>query len=73
MVLDWYTTGMRGDKPDMPAKGYTLITTSDLSKEIQALIEKHGDEELFDKRIGNNATVLTSFQRPPAITTRLLG
>ena len=23
MVLDWYQVGMQGDKPDIPAKGYT--------------------------------------------------
>ncbi len=35
MVLDWYTVGMSGDKPDMPAKGYTWRTLPDLNKEIQ--------------------------------------
>jgi hypothetical protein len=34
MFLDWYKVGMAGDKPDMPAKGYTWKTTSDLNKWI---------------------------------------
>ncbi len=35
MMLDWYKVGMAGNKPDMPAKGYTWKTTPDLNKEIQ--------------------------------------
>lgn len=35
MLLDWYTVGMQGDKPDMPAKGYTWKTTPDLNTRIQ--------------------------------------
>ena len=27
MMLDWYKVGMAGDKPEMPAKGYTWKTT----------------------------------------------
>ena len=35
MFLDWYTVGMSGTKPDMPAKGFTWRTLPDLNKEIQ--------------------------------------
>jgi hypothetical protein len=35
MVLDWYTVGMSGEKPHMPAKGYTWRTMPDLNREIQ--------------------------------------
>ncbi len=35
MMIDWYTVGMRGEKPEMPAKGYTWRTVSDLNKVIQ--------------------------------------
>lgn len=35
MMVDWYTVGMRGDKPNMPAKGYTWTTTPDLNRWIQ--------------------------------------
>lgn len=31
MMLDWYDVGMTGEKPDMPAKGYTWKTTPDLN------------------------------------------
>lgn len=35
MFLDWYTVGMSGQKPDMPAKGHTWKTLPDLNREIQ--------------------------------------
>lgn len=73
MMLDWYTIGMKGDKPEIPAKGYTWKTTPELNKwiwekyndtslkdakdnfkssynQIRKLIEKHIDEELFEKK-----------------------
>lgn len=34
MLLGWYTVGMNGEKPDMPAKGYTWKTTPQLNKWI---------------------------------------
>lgn len=34
MILDWYKTGMSGQKPEMPAKGYTWKTTPELNKWI---------------------------------------
>ncbi len=34
MMLDWYKVGMSGEKPEMPAKGYTWKTTPDLNKWI---------------------------------------
>ncbi len=73
MMLDWYKIGMKGDKPDMPAKGYTWKTVPELNKEIwkqyhhadlkevrellrssfkkvYQLIDKHSNEELFEKK-----------------------
>jgi len=35
MLLDWYTVGMSGQKPDMPAKGHNWKTLPDLNREIQ--------------------------------------
>lgn len=35
MMNDWYTVGMTGEKPEIPAKGYTWKTTPDLNTEIQ--------------------------------------
>ncbi|KKL68507.1 hypothetical protein LCGC14_2124310, partial [marine sediment metagenome] len=32
MFLEWYETGMAGQKPDMPAKGYTWKTLPDLNR-----------------------------------------
>lgn len=34
MMLDWYKVGMKGEKPDIPAKGYTWKTVPDLNREI---------------------------------------
>ncbi|MBV7268641.1 ClbS/DfsB family four-helix bundle protein [Winogradskyella luteola] len=35
MLLNWYDVGMKGEKPEMPAKGYTWKTTPELNKWIQ--------------------------------------
>lgn len=43
MTTSWYTTGMKGEKPDMPAKGYTWKTMPYLNKFIW---KKHKEEEL---------------------------
>lgn len=34
LLLGWYQTGMAGEKPDMPAKGYTWQETPKLNKGI---------------------------------------
>lgn len=34
MMLDWYKVGISGEKPEMPAKGYTWKTTPELNKKI---------------------------------------
>lgn len=35
MLLEWYSVGMNGRKPEMPAKGYTWKSTPELNKAIQ--------------------------------------
>lgn len=35
MFINWYTAGMNGDKPEMPARGYSWKTTPDLNRDIQ--------------------------------------
>ena len=35
MMATWYEVGMQGQKPAMPAEGYTWKTTSALNREIQ--------------------------------------
>ena len=34
MMLEWYQEGMKGQKPDIPAKGYTWKTVPDLNRAI---------------------------------------
>lgn len=73
MMVDWYNVGMKGEKPEMPAKGYTWKTVPELNKEIwkmytdaslteikkkldashkevMKLVDKHTNEELFEKK-----------------------
>ncbi|MGD1894450.1 MAG: ClbS/DfsB family four-helix bundle protein [Cyclobacteriaceae bacterium] len=35
MLLDWYRVGMRGEKPDIPAKGYTWKTVPELNRQVR--------------------------------------
>ena len=43
MFLDWYETGMKNEKPDMPAKGYTWRDLPDLNRKIW---EEYKDADL---------------------------
>lgn len=43
MFFDWYMVGMAGEKPDIPAKGYTWKTTPELNRLIQ---EKYANTPL---------------------------
>ncbi|MEO1165136.1 MAG: ClbS/DfsB family four-helix bundle protein [Chloroflexota bacterium] len=47
MVRSWYTTGQRGEKPSIPAEGYTWRQTPELN---QAIYEKHKERELGEIR-----------------------
>ena len=40
LMVDWYTIGMSGQKPDMPAKGYTWRTLPALNALIQERYSK---------------------------------
>ena len=46
MMLSWYEIGMTGNKPDMPAKGYTWKSTPDLNRKIWSDCQKIGLEEV---------------------------
>jgi len=45
LMKQWYDTGMKGQKPDMPAKGYTWKTTPELNRAIR---EKYADKDLSE-------------------------
>ena len=47
MMLDWYTVGMKGEKPNIPAKGYTWRTVPELNKWIW---EKYKKADLGEVR-----------------------
>jgi len=34
MMMNWYEVGISGEKPDIPAKGYTWQTIPDLNRKI---------------------------------------
>ena len=48
MMLEWYEIGMSGIKPEMPAKGYTWKTTSDLNKWINEKYSNHKFDDIKD-------------------------
>lgn len=45
MMQEWYTIGMSGDRPAMPAQGYTWKTTAELNRRIR---EQYQDYHLKD-------------------------
>ena len=47
MMMQWYEVGMKGSKPEMPAKGYTWKTTPALNKVIW---EQYLNTELEEAR-----------------------
>lgn len=47
MMIEWYTLGMKGEKPEMPAKGYTWKSTPELNKWIW---EKYRETSLEDAK-----------------------
>ncbi|MBT8273118.1 MAG: ClbS/DfsB family four-helix bundle protein [Bacteroidia bacterium] len=46
MFIDWYTVGMTGEKPDMPAKGYSWKDTKALNQKIWADYQNHNLESI---------------------------
>ena len=44
LFLTWYAVGMKGEKPDMPAKGYTWKTLPELNREIWTKYKDYGLE-----------------------------
>ena len=55
MMFDWYKVGMKGEKPDMPAKGYSWKTTPKLNKSIW---EKYKGTPLNDAKQNCNSSYI---------------
>ncbi len=55
MFFDWYEIGMKGEKPDMPAKGYGWKDTKELNRKIRKDYQNH---KLNDIRIALNDSYL---------------
>jgi len=49
MFLHWYQVGMQGEKPYMPAKGYTWATVPELNRKIQAKYQNEALSTVRDK------------------------
>lgn len=49
MFLDWYEVGMNGQKPDIPAKGYTWKTTPELNLKIRNDYQRTDLDEVLIK------------------------
>lgn len=47
MMCGWYDVGMKGEKPDMPAEGYTWKTVPALNRAIQ---QQYSEADLADVR-----------------------
>lgn len=46
LFLNWYEIGMKGEKPAMPAEGFTWKTTADLNKQIWGKCQPISLEEI---------------------------
>ena len=57
MVLEWYEVGMRGEKPDIPAKGYNWRTTPALNREIWKMYQETTFQESIVLLIGSHKEV----------------
>jgi len=49
MVLDWYAIGLRGEKPEIPGKGYTWKTTPALNHKIYLENKDVSLEDVFSR------------------------
>lgn len=49
LFLSWYNVGMKGEKPSIPAKGYTWKTTSELNRWINSKYSNVEIEIILDK------------------------
>ncbi len=76
MFLDWYEVGMKGEKPDMPAKGHTWKTTPALNREIQAMYSETSFEKIMDDFKGSHnaiETIIRSHSEEELFTKKLYG
>ncbi len=56
LELNWYKEGMKGNKPDIPAKGYTFKDSPALNEKLYQEYKNIKWEELFDKfKISHNS------------------
>lgn len=57
MMIDWYSVGMKGNKPKMPAEGYTWKTVPDLNQKIR---DKYKNEDLqnIKEKLNNSFSVI---------------
>jgi len=53
LFLDWYAVGMKGEKPEMPTKGYSWRDTKKLNKDIW---KKYGDYQIIEIQRSLNKT-----------------
>lgn len=63
MMLGWYEIGMKGQKPDMPAKGYTWKTTKELNLKIWEDYQKISLEEAKKRFRKSHNDVITIIKK----------
>ena len=59
MMIKWYTTGMKGEKPVIPAKGYTWKTLPDLNTAIWKKYQSMSLEEAKKKLNDSHSRIET--------------
>jgi hypothetical protein len=58
LMLGWYAVGMKGGKPEMPAKGHTWATTPDLNRWIHTTYRSTSLERVHALFEGSHAEVM---------------
>ncbi|MEM9983896.1 MAG: ClbS/DfsB family four-helix bundle protein [Bacteroidota bacterium] len=58
LLLGWYKVGMSGEKPHMPAKGYTWKNTSELNLWIWEQYQSHSLNQIFAKLRSSHEEVI---------------
>ncbi|HRH70203.1 MAG TPA: ClbS/DfsB family four-helix bundle protein [Flavobacteriales bacterium] len=83
LMLGWYATGLKGGKPEIPAKGYTWATTPDLNhwihgqyvdmplKKVRALFERSHAEVMALIEAHSDAELFTKKRYPWTGSTSL--
>jgi len=63
MLLDWYNVGMTGEKPQIPAPGYTWKTLPDLNRKIRDQYDNLALETAMEKLKDSHEKVMNLIRK----------